>query len=140
MRRILSYIYLGVAWLMVVGLLATILMAGMALFVRNSLWETHMGIGYLSGWPGVILIVLAIALRIPRQLTPWLAAVFVLHIVQTTLPILREDLPYVAALHPLNASILTYLAYLHAKRARELLLGRSVADEQVARLSSQIEV
>lgn len=139
MKRILSYLYIGGAWLMVLSLLATILMAGMALFVRNSLWETHREFGWGSELPGLLLIVLGLLRWIPRRLVAWLAAVLLLIIVQIVLPGLREGLPYLAALHPLNASVLTYVAYLHAKRARELLLGEPAADQRAGELRSRAE-
>lgn len=139
MRRIVSSIYVGLAWLTVVWLLATILMAGMALFVRNSLWDLHIEVGWSSGWPPLLLIILGLALRIPRQLTPWLVAVFVLHVVQTVLPTLREQQPYLSALHPLNASILTFIAYRHARKAGELLLSRSTSREAAPATGRQVE-
>lgn len=139
MRRIASYLYIGAAWLMVASLLATILMAGMALFVRNSLWSVHIEFGWGSELPGLLLIVLALIRWIPRRLTGWLVAVLLLHLVQTVLPGLREQFPYVAALHPLNASLLTYVSYLHAKRARQLLLDEPADRAQGAELGSQVE-
>ncbi len=139
MRRILSYLYIGFAWLMVIWLLATIVMAGMSLFVRNSLWQTHTEFGWSSELPGLVLIVLGLLRWIPRRLVGWLVAVLVLHIVQTVLPGLRDELPYLAALHPLNASILTYVSYLHAKRARELLLEQPQESTQAAGLTGQAE-
>lgn len=139
MRRFVSSIYVGLAWLTVLWLLATILMAGMALFVRNSIWDLHIELGWTSGWPPLLLIILGLALRIPRQLTPWLVAVFVLHTVQTFLPGLRDQLPYLSALHPLNASILTFIAYLHARKAGELLLSRTTDREAAAAAGRQVE-
>lgn len=136
MRKTLSAIYVGIAWLTVAALLATIFMAGMSLFVSNSLWETHMTFGWTSELPVLLMIVLAVILRIPRKLTPWLVAVVVLHFVQTTLPTLKDSLPVVAAFHPLNASVLTFIAYLQAKKAGELLLKQE-ARAQTA--SSQAE-
>lgn len=122
MRKALSSIYVGVAWLTVVTLLATIFVAGTALFVRNTLWETHMAFGWYSELPILLMIILALMVRIPRRLTPWLVAVVVLHVVQTSLPGLKESAPVVAAFHPLNASILTFITYLHARKAGEQLL------------------
>lgn len=137
MRKVLSYLYIGAAWLMVLSLLAAILMAGMALFVRNSLWQTHQEFGWGSELPGLLLIVLGLLRWIPRRLVGWLVAVLLLLIVQIALPGLGEDLPYLAALHPLNASVLTFVAYLHAKRARQLLLGPPASDQPPGELRSQ---
>lgn len=139
MRRTAGYLYIGAAWLMVGSLLFAILMAGMALFVRNTWWMVHIEVGWGSELPGLLLIVLALIRWIPRRLTGWLVAVLLLHIVQTLLPTVREQLPYVAALHPLNASVLTYVAYRHAKRAGQLLRNQPADGAESPKLSSQVE-
>ena len=123
MRRVARYIYVGAAWLALAGVLIAILLAGFALFVNRPYWQTHIDVGWGSELPLLLLILAGIAGWIPRRLAGWLVAVIVLHVVQTALPALKENLPLIAALHPLNASLLGWLSLAHARKAQELLLG-----------------
>lgn len=124
MRKIARYIYIAVAWLAVVGFLATIYLAGMAVFADRSYWEIHKGFGYAVGWIVPIFIVLGLLSWIPRRLTAWLAAMLLFYVVHTLLPPLQEDLPWIAAIHPVSAVVLVWLGLTHARRAGELLVPR----------------
>lgn len=121
MRKVARYVYIAVAWLALVGFLATIYVAGMAVFVDRSYWEIHKGFGYTVGWIVPIFILLGLLSWIPRRLTAWLAAMLVFYIVHTLLPPLQEDLPWIAAFHPVSAVVLVWLGLTHARRAGQLL-------------------
>jgi hypothetical protein len=127
MRKVVRYVYIAVAWLAVVSFLATIYVAGMAVFVDQSYWEIHKGFGYTVGWIVPIFILLGLLSWIPRRLTAWMAAMLVFYIVHTLLPPLQEDLPWIAAFHPVSAVVLVWLGLRHARRAGELLVLRPPA-------------
>ena len=122
MRKIARYIYVGIAWLTLVGVIVPFFLAGMALFVNRAHWSSHAGIGWLSGWPLVGLMVFGLLGWIPRRLTAWLVGMTVLHAVHTILPSLQSDAPLVAAIHPVSALLLVAVTYWHARRATQLLL------------------
>ena len=110
--------YLVVAWLFAVAVIAQIFLAGLSLFASAANWGTHREFGYSIGFLAVLLVVLAFLGRIPRAIGLWLALLFVVYAIQTILPNLRRDMPWVAALHPVNAVAVFWIALTHARRAR----------------------
>jgi heme A synthase len=62
----------------------------------------HRTLGYLLVLPVLLLVVLAL-IRRERRLIGLTAALIVLIIVQVLLPSLRTSVPWLAALHPINA-------------------------------------
>lgn len=102
MRRIILYIHQGLAWVVLAGLLLQFYLAGMALFGAAS-FEFHRTLGYLLAIPVLLLLVLALAGFLGRRLIGLSALLVVLTIVQVMLPSLRASVPFVAALHPVNA-------------------------------------
>ena len=127
MRRVARYIYVAVAWLALAGFLGTIYMAGMAVFANRSYWEIHKAFGYAVGYIVPITIVLGLLAWIPRRLTAWLATLLLFYMFHTTLPLLKQDLPGIAALHPVSAVVLVWIGLTHARRAGKLLLERPAA-------------
>jgi hypothetical protein len=133
MRKIARYIYVGVAWLELVSVIVPFFLAGMSLFVSRTYWSTHADFGWGSELPVLILIIVGLIGWIPRRLIVWLVGMTLLHIVHTTLPGLEDDLPLGAAFHPVTALMLAWVAYIHARKATQLLLeprGRSESIEQ----------
>jgi hypothetical protein len=122
MRKIARYIYVGIAWLTLVGVIIPFFLAGMSLFVSQTYWSSHGEIGWSSGMPILGLIVFGLIGWIPRRLTAWLVGMSVLHFVHTALPSLKTDLPLGAAFHPLTALLLAWVTYMHARIATQLLL------------------
>ena len=106
------------SWTFLAVLAVQVFLAGVGLFGAGSM-ATHRDIGYLV--PVVpLLMVIAAAVARARQLV-WLSGVlFVLSFVQGVLPLLRDGMPYVAALHPVNALALFWLGLTIARRATEL--------------------
>lgn len=102
MRRVISRIHQGLAWLVLAGVLLQFYLAGMVLFVGTS-FELHRTLGYLLAVPVIFLLVLALAGRLGRLLIGLSALLLLLTIVQIMLPSLRGDASWIAALHPVNA-------------------------------------
>jgi hypothetical protein len=118
-----TYVYVLAAWLMFVTVLLVIYAAGMMLFVSRTIHtETHVAAGWGSHLPLLLLIVVAIVAWIPRRLAAWLVAVVAVHTLQLILATVGDDLPLLAAAHPLNAMLLAWLSFRHAQRAGQLLL------------------
>ena len=133
MRKIARTIYVGVAWLELASVIVPFFLAGMALFVGRTYWSVHVDFGYWAELPLLALIVVGLIGWIPRRLTAWLVGMVVLHFVHISLPGFKDDLPIVAAFHPVTALLLTWVTYKHARIATQLLLeprGGSESTEQ----------
>ena len=122
MRKIARTIYVGLAWTELVFLFIPVFVAGMALFVRNSYWSDHSAIGWVTGWPFLLLIIVGLVGWIPRRLAAWLVGMILLHTLHTLLPSFKADLPVLSAVHPVSAVFLIWVTLTHARRANQLLL------------------
>ena len=133
MRRVARTIYVGIAWLALAGFLVNIYLAGMAVFVDRSYWDIHREFGYAVSLIVPIFILLGLLSWIPRQLTAWLAGLLLYYLFHTILPVLQENLGWIAAFHPVSAVLLVWLGLSHARRAGALLLeGRALAPEPIS--------
>lgn len=101
------------------GLLAIqVFLAGIGLFGAGTM-QGHREFGYLVGLAPVIVLIAAAVARAGR-LIGLSAALLVLAFVQTSLPYFKDDAPFVAALHPVNALALFWLTLTIAHRATAL--------------------
>ncbi|HEY8171386.1 MAG TPA: DUF6220 domain-containing protein [Candidatus Limnocylindria bacterium] len=87
-----------------------VFLAGLGVFAGESNFELHRNFGYLFGWLTLVLLVLAIVGRLGRELIVESAALLVLFALQSVFVALRTDLPWVAALHPVNALAIFLIA------------------------------
>ena len=110
--------YSVVAWLFAAAVIFQVFLAGLSLFASAANWGAHQEFGYGISLLALLLVVLAFPGRIPRAIGRWLALLLVVYAIQTILPNLRRDAPWVAALHPLNALAVFWIALTHARRAR----------------------
>lgn len=109
-------IFLGLAWIFVVLVVLQVFWAGMALFAGGG-FGLHQEFGYyISGVP-LLMLVAAFFARPGRGTLAIVGALFIVTFVQTSLPLLRNDLPFVAALHPPTALLIFWLALTTARRA-----------------------
>ena len=79
-----------------------VFLAGLGVFDDPKAFVTHREFGYLFGWLTLVVLVLALAGRMPRRVTGLSVLLLVLFALQSLLVAVRVDLPVVAALHPLN--------------------------------------
>jgi hypothetical protein len=104
----------------VVAIVVQVVLAGLAIanLGGSGDFATHAACGYTGvGLSVLALLVAALLARRPRRDIGIAAFLFVQYIVQTLLPAARESLPFLAALHPLNAMLLFGLASWYAARA-----------------------
>lgn len=119
-----AFAILGV--LLVVGIVIQVFLAGLFLFA-GSTREWHINFGYLLELPPLLLLVLAWPARIGRS-NLWLAVGLAVDVfVQSSLPYFKGDLPIVAALHPVNALLVLWLAVTVATRGVALARGAAPA-------------
>ena len=120
MARYLTVAYAAFAWIFVVTLVIQVFLIGLALFDDESFRETHRQFGFTAvGLSSLLLLIFGLLARPGRREVGLLVGVFVLYIIQTSLPGLQESYPVVAALHPV------------------LALGLFAMGIQIARLSTQ---
>lgn len=124
--RTLRLAYIGVAWLFLGCVVVQVFLAGLGVFVGADRFEWHRTFGYLFGWLTLILLVLAIAGRLGRRWIGLAALLLVLFAMQSVFIALRDSLPAVAALHPVNALVIFGVA-LHVARSSRVLAVSSVA-------------
>lgn len=113
----MRWAYWATAWLFIGSVLLQVFLAGLALFAGIS-FELH---GVYGGTAvhliSLVLIALAIAARAGRRTIRQPVLLFVLVTIQVSLPALREAVPLVAALHPMNALLIFWLGLRIARQA-----------------------
>ena len=119
MVRYARVAYRGVIWLFVACVVVQVFLAGLGVFAGTENFELHRGFGYTFFWLAILLPLLAWAGRLGRR-TIWLGfAVTVLFILQSVFVALRADMPYLAALHPVNALAIFWLSLSLARGSRQ---------------------
>jgi hypothetical protein len=110
---ILRVVHALAAMVFVVAVVVQVFLAGAAMLQLggDGDFRAHVDFGYT--WVGIaaLLVVVTAALaRAGRRRIGLSVLLLVLYIVQTLLPLASEDMPVIAALHPVNALILFALA------------------------------
>jgi hypothetical protein len=104
MARYLAVAHAVVAWLFVATLVIQVFLIGLGLFDDPAFRATHREFGFTwVGLAALLLLIVAIAARPGRREVGLVVVLFLLYIVQTSLPGLRTNYPVVAAFHPVLA-------------------------------------
>jgi len=116
------------AWLFLVGVIVQVFLAGAGLFELAE-WTAHRDLGWGLGSAPILILAMAVPARLERR-TIWLiVGLTVVAIVQPELAAARKVAPVVAALHPVNALALFWLAWMVARHttaeARRIAPARS---------------
>ena len=112
--------FAALAWLFLACVVVQFFLAGLGVFAGAENFEVHRQFGYLFGWLPVIMLVLAAVGRLGRRWIGLSALLFVLFIMQSVFVVLRDSLPAVAALHPVNAVAIFFIAQHVARESRSL--------------------
>lgn len=115
------YVYLALVWIYLAAILFQVFLAGMAMFGAEPDFETHRALGYLLHLVPILLVLVAVVARVGSRLILWTVALLVVQGVQPLLPMLRGDLPWAAALHPVLALVIFWLALTIGLRAWRLV-------------------
>ena len=126
----MARLYTGLAWVILAGLLFQFYLAGTALFGATT-FEAHRSLGMTLALPVVALLLLAIAGRMGWRLIGISALVLVLTVVQMRLPDLRDNVSWVAALHPVNALAIGGVTSFCARQGRMWTTAQGRAREPV---------
>jgi hypothetical protein len=109
MQRMIGQIFRGLALAFLAGLLLQFYLVGAALFGVMSL-QSHRMLGFALAGLAIALPVLALIGRLERQRIRISLLLLLLTLVQMALPSLRSAVPWIAALHAVNAVFLIRLA------------------------------
>jgi len=122
-RSIARTAYPLVAGLFVACAVIQVFLAGLGIFDDPNAFVTHRNFGYLFGWLTLVLLVIALVGRMPRRYVGLAVLSLVLFALQSVFVALREDMPALAALHPLNGFLIvgaaTYAAWTSWKARSE---------------------
>jgi hypothetical protein len=133
MQRVSRYALAAVSVLLLASVVVVVLFAGAGLFGAGPM-SLHIDLGWVvHGIPLLILLLLWPA-RPGRRIVQLSIVLFALVAIQPFLPLLRQSVPMAAALHPVNALLIFWLAVTLAQRT--VALARSPlaeAPEPVAR-------
>jgi uncharacterized membrane protein len=107
------------AWGLAASVVVQAFLAGTAILALggNNDFGAHISVGYtVPGLLALIVLLTAVVARLGRTQIAWSAALIVLYIIQTSLPLFAEGSPVLAALHPANAFLLFGAAIYVARR------------------------
>jgi mercuric ion transport protein len=103
-----------VAGLFAVCAIIQVFLAGLGVFDDASAFVTHRDFGYMISLLPIVLVVLALVGGMPRRYAGLSALLFVLFLLQSVFVQMRDSMPAVAALHPLNGFLILALGILLA--------------------------
>jgi hypothetical protein len=103
------WLFLVAIWGYVAVVLFQVFLAGMALFGAERDFELHRMLGYLIHLSPIPLIIVAVVAKVGSRTLRWTGALFVVQGIQPLLPMLRGDMPWAAALHPVLALVVFWL-------------------------------
>ena len=124
-----------VAWLFVAAIVVQVFLAGVGLFVRGfDTFSYHRALGWLLHLGPLVVVLFAWGAH-PGRTTMWLSGLLILLVgIQPFLPAMRDDLPFVAALHPVNALAIFAVGLVIALRATSLARSPSAVPANTAEL------
>lgn len=122
MQQIIAQIHQWVARIFLAGLLIEFYLAGAAIFGAGLSFAPHRMLGSGLAILVILLLVLALVGRLGRKLIGFSVLLVVLTIVQVALPALRGNVPWIAALHPVNALALMGICAMLRRNSRTAAL------------------
>ncbi len=125
--RAIRFAFAGVAWLFLACVVVQVFLAGLGIFAGPENFALHRDFGYLFGYLTLALLVLALVGRLGRRWIGLSALLVVLFALQSVFVALRSAAPAAAALHPVNALAIFYVAQLVARGSRALLVSPAAA-------------
>jgi Family of unknown function (DUF6220) len=109
-QRIAGLIHLAAAWLLVIGLLVQVFLAGLGIFDDATAFATHRDFGHILEVLPVILLVTAFVAGYGRWRVLAGLGLLALLFLQTILVLQADSAPVLAALHPVNGFVLLLCA------------------------------
>jgi hypothetical protein len=124
--QIWRYLFAASAVIFVAGVVVQIFLAGWGIVgLGGQGMRTHVDFGYTLSLLPVVPLILSWPARAGRQTIVMCAGLLVLTFVQTLLPLARDGMPWISALHPLIAFVVLGLGIMVARRAVALARGET---------------
>lgn len=127
MVRGARWLYAGLAWAFLAGLVVQVFFIGLALFAGRENIELHVSFGYLLHLSPILLLVAGAVGRVGRARLLWTLALAVTVFVVPLVTFVRDSAPVAAALHPVLALLAFWLAITVARDANAALRESDVA-------------
>lgn len=106
MVKVSRFVYLGLAWLFVAGVLVQVFLAGMVVVAARMGWGSHVGLGHMLAAPLLFMLITMYLGRMPGSLKRLTWLLFLAYVLQADVVIfLRGTAPVVSALHPVFALV-----------------------------------
>jgi hypothetical protein len=124
--------HLIVAWALVAGVVVQVFLAGLGVFESATRFDVHVTWGYTLEILPLLLLGLAAAGRLGRRQMLYAAGLFGMFLLQSLFVGLRADMPWVAALHPVNGFAILLVSVAAAREswaAREFREGTAAVTE-----------
>jgi mercuric ion transport protein len=99
-----------VAWLFAVCIVVQVFLAGLGVFDSPTAFATHRDFGYTFGLLTLVMVVIAAVGRLPKRLIGLSALTLLQIALQSVFIAFRQDMPVIAALHPVNGVLLLVVA------------------------------
>jgi hypothetical protein len=132
MVRGARYVYAGLAWAFVAGLVVQVFFIGLGLFAGSEGVELHVALGWILHLAPILILAVAALARAGRRQILLAAGLAVTVFIVPILATLRADMPVLAALHPVGALLAFWLAILVALGATRLVGESNAAPPRVA--------
>jgi hypothetical protein len=116
MQRVSRYALAALAALLLIGVVGQAFLAGIALFGAGPM-QLHIDVGWALHLVPVLILLLLWPARASRSMVELSLVLFVLVGIQPFLPMLRDSLALVAALHPVNALAIFWASLLLTRRS-----------------------
>jgi hypothetical protein len=117
-------LFFGLTAIYLLAVLVQFFLAGLAVF-GSSDWDPHSGLGFVLSISTLVLLVLAVVGRLPRRLILVTLLLVGLNALQTVLP--RIEVSELAALHPVNAVAIVFVAYALMQGSRIYVTSKMAA-------------
>ncbi|MGH3039544.1 MAG: DUF6220 domain-containing protein [Gaiellaceae bacterium] len=114
-------IFYGFAVVYLFGVVAQFFLAGLGVFGTTS-YDAHKGLGFILGLIAIVLLVLALASKLPRPLSGLALLLVLLNIGQIVF--IQIDIGEIKALHLVNALAIALVANMLVQRSRRYLAAK----------------
>ena len=117
-------IYFGLAVLYLLAVIVQFVLAGLGAFGATD-YDAHTAVGLMLGIGSLLLLVVALVGRLPRTVVLLTVLLVGLNVLQLVLA--NIDVEEIAALHPVNAVVIVFLAHELMQRSRRYLTDKMAA-------------
>ncbi len=117
-------LFFGLSVLYLLGVVVQFFLAGLYIFGGASI-ESHRVLGFILAAGALLLLILTVVGRLPRRTAVLTVLLLALSVLQSVL--VNVDIDEVAALHPVNALIIAFVAYELMQRSRAYLASKMAA-------------